>query len=164
MNQFQTTSHLFSIQPQCPCPQSIVPGAQCIVHITPVQSGAAYLGTQLEGWQHVAGTQSESVLHSKAVSLFPASLATHPEIRIITRINIAVFFIRYIGVWSLKILIPIQYIQTIQKRAETNRLFLSCFYFQLKPKLRFSTNGRKSSSFSEVNFISWWISLRHKSL
>jgi hypothetical protein len=37
-----------------------VPGAQCFVHATPRQSGAASRVTHAVGWQHVAGTQSAS--------------------------------------------------------------------------------------------------------
>jgi hypothetical protein len=37
-----------------------VPGAQCLVHATPRQSGAASRVTHAVGWQHVAGTQSAS--------------------------------------------------------------------------------------------------------
>jgi len=49
---------------QSPWPQSIVSGLHSMVHIIPSQFGASPAGTQLSGWQQLAGTQSESLEHS----------------------------------------------------------------------------------------------------
>jgi len=49
---------------QSPWPQSRVPGLHSIVHIMLSQFGASPAGTQLSGWQQLAGTHSESLEHS----------------------------------------------------------------------------------------------------
>lgn len=52
-------THLPAWHSQRP-PQSIVPGAQCMVQATSRQSGADARGTHAAGWQQVEGTQSAS--------------------------------------------------------------------------------------------------------
>jgi len=56
-----TMLHVPCTHPQEPAPQSSGP-SQLIVHITPSQAGFATRLIQLAGWQHWAGTQSESAL------------------------------------------------------------------------------------------------------
>ena len=47
-----------------PCPQSIDPGRQSIVHDRPSQSGASSAGTQVEAWQQAPGAQSDACAQS----------------------------------------------------------------------------------------------------
>ena len=51
------------MQAQLP-PQSSVPGWHSIVHITSEHVSSGVAGTQLVAWQHSAGTQSSSLVHS----------------------------------------------------------------------------------------------------
>ena len=47
-------------------PFPIVPGTTFCAQPTPAQLGARDFALQVRGWQHVAGTQSSSVLHGPA--------------------------------------------------------------------------------------------------
>ena len=62
-------------------PQSIVPARHSAVHETAAHSGCSVPGLQDVGWQHWAGMQSESVVHSFAAGIGSKvrsfSLATH---------------------------------------------------------------------------------------
>ncbi len=62
---------------QLPCsqaqrpPQSSVPGRHSIVHIISVHPGCWAAGTQLSGWQQLAGTQSASTAQAPAAGASP---------------------------------------------------------------------------------------------
>ena len=91
-----------------PPPQSIVPGAQCAVHITSEQSGSKRAFTQSVAWQQVAGTQSESTLQVSISSPGTSSDTsdgedTHPEKTIkITKSARYILSIHYIRMKDIK--------------------------------------------------------------
>jgi hypothetical protein len=61
-----TATHWPPWHSQCPCPQSIVFGAQTAVQISPRHEGADSFGVHVAGWQQVAATQSSSSEQSPA--------------------------------------------------------------------------------------------------